>query len=150
MTSQILTIGWILEGVCAKKLEATLLFIDFSKPFDYIHREKIEQILLANKLRPETIAAIMMPYKNMKVKVFSLDGDTDYFDILADVVQGDTLAPYLFIIYLNNVHRTSIDLMNENGFKLAKEKSTIYYRCGLYQWHSASSKFTRPSQISVT
>ena len=35
--SQILTIHWIIEGVCAKNLEAALLFVDFSKVFDSIH-----------------------------------------------------------------------------------------------------------------
>ena len=39
MTSQILTICWILE---AKNLEATKLFVNFIKAFDSIHREKIE------------------------------------------------------------------------------------------------------------
>ena len=29
--------------------------------------------------------------------------DTDYFDIVAGVLQGDTLAPYLFIICLEYV-----------------------------------------------
>ena len=52
--------------------------------------------------------------------------DTDYFDIVADVLQGDTLVPYLFIIYLDYVLRTSIDRMKENGFKLAKERSGKY------------------------
>ena len=33
-----------------------------------------------------------------KVKFRSPDGDTDYFNIVASVLQGDTLAPYLFII----------------------------------------------------
>ena len=37
MTSQILTIHQIL-GVCAKNLEATILFVHFSKAFDSIHR----------------------------------------------------------------------------------------------------------------
>ena len=37
----------------------------------------------------------MMLYRNTKVKVCSMDGETDYFDILAGVLQGDTLAPYL-------------------------------------------------------
>ena len=45
-TSQILTICQIL-GVCAKNFKATLLFVDFSKAFDSIHRGKLEQILLA-------------------------------------------------------------------------------------------------------
>ena len=43
------------------------------------------------------------------MKVCSPDGDTEYFDIVAGVIQGDTLAPYLFIICLDYVLRTSID-----------------------------------------
>ena len=62
----------------------------------------------------------------MKVKVYPLDRDTDYFDIVAGVLLGDTLAPYLFIIYLDYVLRMSIDLMKENGFKLTKERSRRY------------------------
>ena len=42
-TSQILTIRRILEGVRAKNLQATILFIDFTKAFDYIHKGKMEQ-----------------------------------------------------------------------------------------------------------
>ena len=36
----------------------------------------------------------MMLYRNTKVKVRSLYGNTDYFDILAGVLLGETLAPY--------------------------------------------------------
>ena len=78
----------------------------------------MEQILHA-------VAAIMMLYRNTKVKVPSSDGDTDYFDIVAGVLQGDMLAPSLFIICLEYVLRTSTDKIKDNGFKLPKEKSTI-------------------------
>ena len=64
-----------------------------------------------------------MLYRNTKVKVRSPDGDTDYFDIVAGVMQGDTLALYLFIICLDYVLRTSIDKITENDFKLSKERS---------------------------
>ena len=121
-----MTIYRILEGVSAKNLDVTILFVDFFKAFESLHRGKIKQILLAYNLSKETVAAIMMLYKNTKVKVRSPDGDTDYFDIVAGVLQGGTLAPYLFIICLNYVLRTSIDLMKDNGFKLAKEKSRRY------------------------
>ena len=124
-TSQILTIRRIL-GVRAKNIVATILFVDISKAFDSIYREKMDQTLLANGLPKETVAAIMMLYKNTKIKVCSLDGDTDYFDIKAGVLLGHNLAPYLFIICLDCVLRTSIDLMKENGFKLAKERSRRY------------------------
>ena len=48
----------------------------------------------------------MMLYRNTKVKVRSPDGDTDYFDIVAGVLQGDTFAPYPFIIGLEYVLTT--------------------------------------------
>ena len=86
----------------------------------------MEQILLAYGLPKETVAAIIMRYRNTKIKVRFPDEDTDYFDIIADVLQGDTLAPYLFIICLDYVLRTSIDKLKENSFKLTKEKSRRY------------------------
>ena len=42
------------------------------------------------------------------------------------VLQGDTLAPYLFIICLDYVLRTSIDKIKENGFELTKKRSRRY------------------------
>ena len=68
----------------------------------------------------------MMQYKNTKVNIRSSDGYTDYFDIVPGVLQGDTLAPYLFIICLDYLLRTSIDKMKDNGFNLAKERSRRY------------------------
>ena len=68
----------------------------------------------------------MMLYRNTKVKIRSSDGDTDYFNIAAGVLQGDTVAPNLFIICLDYVLRTFIDIMKDNGFKLAKERSRRY------------------------
>ena len=86
----------------------------------------MEQILREYSLPKETVAAITILYRNTKVKVRSPDGDTEYFDIVAGVLQGDTLAPYLFIICLDYVHRTSIDKIRENGFELTKKRSRRY------------------------
>ena len=123
-TSQILTIRKILEGVRAKNLQVTLIFVDFTKGFDSIHRGKMGQILLAYSIPKETVAAITILYRNSKVR--SPDGDTEYFDIVAGALQGDTLAPYLFIICLDYVLRTSIDKIRENGFELTKKRSRRY------------------------
>ena len=125
-TLQILTIRRILEGVRAKNLQATLLFVNFTKAFDSIHSGKMEQIFLAYGLPKETVAAITILYRNTKVKVRSPDGDTEYFDIVAGVLQGDTLAPYVFIVCLDYVLRTSIDKIRENGFELTKKRSRRY------------------------
>ena len=75
-----------------KNLEATLLFVGFSKAFNPIHRGKIEKILLSYSLPKETVTAIMMLYKNMKAMVQSVDENTDFFDIFTGILQRDTLA----------------------------------------------------------
>ena len=77
----------------------------------------MEQILLAYSLPKETVAGITILYRNTKLKVRSPDGDTEYFD---------TLAPYLFIICLDYMLRTSIDKIKENGFELTKKRSKRY------------------------
>ena len=59
----------------------------------------------------------MMFNKNLKAMVCSSNDDIKFFDIVTGILQGDTLAPYLFIICLDYVQRTSIYLINENGFK---------------------------------
>ena len=86
----------------------------------------MEQILLAYYIPKETVAAITILYRNTKVKVRSPDGDTEYFDNVAGVLQGDRLAPYLFIICLDYVLRTSIDKIRENGFELTKKRRRRY------------------------
>ena len=58
--------------------------------------------------------------------VRSLDGDTEFFVIVAGVLQWDKLAPYLYTICLANLIRMSIDLIKENSFILKKNwKSKI-------------------------
>ena len=86
----------------------------------------MEQILLSYGLPKETVAAMTILYRNTKVKVRSPDRDTEYFNIVAGVLQGDTLAPYLFIICVDYVLRTSIDKIKENSFKLTKKRSRRY------------------------
>ena len=86
----------------------------------------MELMLLAYGLPKETVAAITILYGNTKLKVRWPDWDTEYFDIVAGVLQGDKLAPYLFIICLDYVVRTSIDKIRENGFELTKKRSRRY------------------------
>ena len=52
----------------------------------------MQQILLANGVPSEkTVAAIIMLYKNTKVKVRLPDGDTDYFDIITGALERDSI-----------------------------------------------------------
>ena len=100
------------------------LFVNFSKTFAFIYRGKMEQILLEYGFPIETVRAITMLCKDSKATVYSLDGDIDY--IVTGVLEGDTLAPFLYIIYLDYVLWTSTDLMKENGLTPKKARSKEY------------------------
>ena len=50
----------------------------------------------------------------------------DFFNIVAVVLQGDTLAPYLFIFCLDYAPQMSIDLIKENGFTFKKRHVAWY------------------------
>ena len=61
--------------------------------------------------------------------VHSADVDTDFFDIVAGVLQRDIFAPYLFILCLDYTLQISRDLIKENGFTLKKNvKQAISHR----------------------
>ena len=47
---------------------------------------------------------------NTGVKIRSTDEDRDFLVIAAGVLQAEKLAPYLFIIYLDNVLSMSIEI----------------------------------------
>ena len=85
----------------------------------------MEQILLPYGLPQETVTAIMMLYGNTNVvKVRSPGGDTDFFNIVAGFLRGNKLAPYLFIICLDYILGTPIDL--KKCFPLKKARSKRY------------------------
>ena len=50
------------------------------------------------------------------------DGDTDFFNIVAGVLQGNTLAPHMFIICLDYIFRMTFDLIKESGLSLKKTR----------------------------
>ena len=51
------------------------------------------------------------------------DGDTEFFEILAGVLQGDTLAPFLFIIALDYALREATK-ETHTGFTLTPWQSS--------------------------
>ena len=82
------------------------------------------KILRAYGLPEQLISAIGILYTGTKAKVLSPDGETEFFEILAGVLQGDTLAPYIFTIMIDYTMRQAIgnDAL-DLGFKLDRKRS---------------------------
>ena len=86
----------------------------------------MEQILQIYGIPTETIEAIMMLYRNTRSMVRSPDGDNAFFEITTGVLQGDTIAPFLFILFLDYILKTSVDINAELCFTLTERRSRRY------------------------
>ena len=96
----ILAIIRILEGIKDNNLPAIFTFIDFKKAFDSVHIGKMAKVLRSYGIPDKLVDAKNGSYTNTRANVYSPDGVSEEFDIVAGVLQGDTLSPYLFIIVL--------------------------------------------------
>ena len=59
-------------------------------------------------------------------RVVSPDGNTDYFEILSGVLQGDILAPFLFITIIDYALRKAKEDNKGLGFTLVKRRRRRY------------------------
>ena len=100
------------------------MFIDYSKAFDSISRSMTKKILLAYGIPEKVVAMIMRLHNGSKAHVMTDDGPSGEFDITAGVLQGDTLAPFLFVIVVDLVMRNAITEAGEGvGFSLKHNNS---------------------------
>ena len=63
-----------------------MVFIDFSKAFDSINHQVMFRILSAYNIPQRMVNAIMLMYSDIKAKIVSPDGDTDYLEVIAGVM----------------------------------------------------------------
>ena len=109
-TAQILTLRRIIEALRARNLPAVITFIDCRKAFGSINRRKMLQIFKAYGIpHGWWTPSIGETFQETRTNVLSPDGETEFFKITTGVPQGDTLAPYLFIIVLDYVPREAIE-----------------------------------------
>ena len=102
--------------------EAAIIFIDFKKAFDSVDRNTLFQILHACSIPEKIVKVIQIMYVNTSAVVLTPEGETSNFNINTGVLQGDSLAPYLFIIVLDYALRTAVG--GREGLTLTRRRSS--------------------------
>ena len=98
---QIQILRRIMEGFQDYQLPLTVTFIDFKKVFDSINWKAMFAVLRHYGIPEPLVNAIGALYNNSKSAVV-VDGNiSDSFEVSTGVLQGDVLAPFLFIILVD-------------------------------------------------
>ena len=103
-------------------LDAAYIFVDFSKAFDSVDRTKMFEILELYGIPLPIINAIKILYTNTSSTILTPDGETSSFPIEAGILQGDTLAPFIFIVVVDYILRMSIDKISDKGLQIHPRK----------------------------
>ena len=91
----------IMEGFKDQQLPLTVTFIDFKKAFDSINRKVMFAVLRHYGIPKALVDAIGVLYNNSRSAVMVDGSISDPFDVTTGVLQGDVLAPFLFVILVD-------------------------------------------------
>lgn len=112
----------IMEEATAHKLEAHFIFVDYKKAFDSVNRSLLASIMETYGIPKVLVEATCSLYKDTKAAVRTRDGLSEFFTTTSGVLQGDSMAPFIFILFMDHVIRLSIPNDND-GFVLEKKRS---------------------------
>ena len=113
-----------MEGEDDQQLPLFVTFIDFKKAFDSIGRNAMFKVLRHYGIAETLVEAIKTLYINSKSAVY-VDGHLSKgFEVITGVLQGDVLAPFLFIM-IDFIRRQS---EGTHGFITAPRRSSRYPR----------------------
>ena len=91
----------IMEGFRENQLPLTVTFVDFKKAFDSINRSVMFSVLRHYGIPQAVVNAIEVLYTNSSSAVMVDGGISKPFDVSTGVLQGDVLAPFIFIILVD-------------------------------------------------
>ena len=91
-----------------KKMEAHIIFIDYSKAFDTVSHVALFQVMRDMGFPHHLIALISNLYTVQQAKIRWNNDYTEPFPIMNGVRQGCILSPHLFSVYTEQVMRESI------------------------------------------
>lgn len=106
---QITILRRIMDGAFSQDIPLFITFVDFKKAFDSIDRDMMFAILRHYSIPQKIVAAIRVLYDESKCQVYLQGQLSEPFKITTGVLQGDVLAPFLFIVVIDYVSKRSAE-----------------------------------------
>ena len=120
-----MALRYIFDICRVSKCMTTILFFDSYKAVDSIDQRAISIVLSKYGASELLIANVMQFYIRTSAVVATAHGNNEFFSTTSGVLQGDSLAPFLFITLLSYVLRETL-LNNNDGFTITPRGSSHY------------------------
>jgi exonuclease III len=120
---QICAVKQILSEARRRTGTLAVCFVDFKKAFPSISFESIRAALRAHNISDKLMRMVMLAYERPTSFCCTADGNTQQFPIAKGVLQGDTIAPFLFICVLDCILRASVDNCPTGGINIGTPAS---------------------------
>ena len=103
---------FILRNIIEQSLEWNtclyLVFVDYEKAFDSIHRETLWKIMKLYGIPQKFINIVKAFYKDNKVAVIDGDSKSEWFEVKSGVKQGCVMSGFLFLLVVDWIMRRTI------------------------------------------
>jgi len=117
---QIVSIHWIIEKAREFQKNIYFCFIDYTKSFDSVGQNKLQNILQEIRIPDHLICLLRNLYAGQETTIRTGDGTTDWFQIgQGGEHQGCMLPPCLFNLYAEYIMRNAGLDEAQVGIKIA-------------------------------
>ena len=121
-TEQLMALRCVIDTYKVTNMTASLVFVDFLKAFDTLHKSSILVILSQYNVLKCLIIYIILMHSDTSACVSTELGTTEWFKTTSGVLQGDTLSPYLCIVQLDYALKKT--LQDDVGFVVRKRNGS--------------------------
>lgn len=102
-TDNLFILRSLIDITQSSKKKLFCCFIDFKQAFDTIWRAGLWRKLVQSRINGKCFKFIHNMYSNIKSKVTTNEGSSQFFNCNVGVRQGENLSPFLFSIFLNDL-----------------------------------------------
>ena len=104
-TEQIFILRNVLEQCAEWNANLYMLFIDFEKAFDSVHRETLWNIMRHYGIPDKLVRMVKCLYAQSECAVIDRAGTTEWFPIKSGVKQGCNMSGFLFLLVIDWIMR---------------------------------------------